>query len=74
MLSFDNTAVGPSTLYDRNGNVLLRSHGPQTVHLVLDPSLPFPDSLISQEITFKHGAHDGYCETLTAALGVTVQA
>jgi hypothetical protein len=65
----DNTAVGPSTLYDMNGNVLLRSYGPITVHLVIDPSLPFPDNIISQEITFAHGAHDGYCETLTAAIG-----
>ena len=66
--SFDSTTVGPSTLYDMNGNVLLRNHGPVTTHLVMDPSLPFPESLISQEITFEHGAHDGYCETLAAAL------
>jgi hypothetical protein len=66
--SSDNTAVGPSTPYDMDGNVLLRSHGPIRVHFVMDPSLPFPDNIISQEITFEHGAHDGYCETLTAAL------
>jgi hypothetical protein len=65
----DNTAVGTSTLYDMNGNVLLRSYGPETVHFVMDPSLPFPDNIISQEITFEHGAHDGYCETLIAAIG-----
>ena len=66
----DNTAVGPSTLYDMDGNVLLRNHGPITVHFVMDPSLPFPENIVSQEITFEHGAHDGYCETLTAALGI----
>jgi hypothetical protein len=65
--SFDNTAVGPSTLYDANGTVLLRSHGPIRVHLVIDLA---SDTVISQEVTFEHGAHDGYCETLSAALGV----
>jgi hypothetical protein len=67
--SSDNTAIGPSTLYAPDGTVLLRSHGPIRVHFVMDPSLPFPDNIISQEVTFAHGAHDGYCETLTVALG-----
>ena len=66
--SSDNTSVGTSTLYDMNGNVLLRSYGPSTTHLVVDPSLPFPDNIISEEVTFEHGAHDGYCETLTEQL------
>jgi len=66
--SSDNTSVGTSTLYDMNGNVLIRFHGPSTIHMVVDPSLPFPDNIISQEVTFVHGAHDGYCETLTAQL------
>jgi hypothetical protein len=66
--SFDSTTVGPLTLYDMNGTVLLRNQGPVTIHLVMDPSLEYPESLISQEITFEHGAHDGYCETLAAAL------
>ena len=66
--SSDNTSLGSSTLYDMNGNVLLRTYGPSTTHLVVDPSLPFPDNITSEEVTFQHGAHDGYCETLTAQL------
>ena len=71
--SFDNTAVGTSTLYDMNGNVLLRSHGPITIHTVVDPSLPFPENIISQEITFEHGAHPSdelFCQVLAEELGV----
>jgi hypothetical protein len=68
--SSDNTAIGPSTLYAPDGTVLLRHHGPITVHFVMDPSLPYPENIISDEVTFEHGAHDDYCETLTAALGV----
>jgi hypothetical protein len=71
--SSDNTSVGSSTIYDANGNVLFRSHGPITIHLVIDPSLPFPDSIISQEITFEHGAHPSdevFCQVLAEELGV----
>jgi hypothetical protein len=65
ILSVDNTAVGPSTLSAPDGTVLLRNHGPIRVHLVIDLT---SDTLISREVTFEHGAHDGYCETLAAAL------
>jgi hypothetical protein len=66
ILSFDSTVVGASTLYDANGTVLLRNHGPIRVHLVIDLA---SDTLISREVTFAHGAHDGFCETLAEALG-----
>lgn len=67
--SVDNTAVGPSTLYDMDGNVLLRSHGPITVHFTYIPTDEGPN-FISMEVVFEHGAHDGFCETLAAALDV----
>jgi hypothetical protein len=66
--SFDNTSVGSSTLYDMDGNVLLRSHGPVTVRFTYIPSDEGP-IFTDQEVVFEHGAHDGYCETLTAAIG-----
>jgi hypothetical protein len=66
--SFDNTSVGSSTLYDMNGNVLLRSHGPITIRFTYIPTDDGPN-IIRQEVVFEHGAHDGYCETLTAAIG-----
>jgi hypothetical protein len=75
-VTLDQTTVGASTLYGPNGEVLLRSHGPMTIHITFIP----PDEehdliIISQEILFEHGSHPStelFCQTVAAALGVAV--
>jgi hypothetical protein len=75
-LTLDQTVVGASTLYGPNGEVLLRDHGPITVHLTINPGAPDPnDFVVSQEIVFEHGSHadtELYCQTVATALGVTI--
>jgi hypothetical protein len=66
------TTVGASTLYDQNGEVLLRSHGPMTVHLTLIPTDTGP-IIVSAEVVFEHGSHadtETYCGVLAGALGL----
>ena len=71
-VSGDQTTVGSSTLYGPDGEVLLRSHGPMTIHLTLRFD---PFEVVSKEILFEHGSHpsdETYCQVLAEALGATV--
>jgi len=53
--------------------VLLRSYGPVTAHLVINPEATSEaDFLVSREVVFEHGFHpsdEAYCQALTAAIG-----
>jgi hypothetical protein len=72
-ISGDQTVVGAGTLRGPDGTVLLRSHGPRTVHLVINPNATNDeDVVVSLEVVSEHGAHpsdEAFCQALTAAIG-----
>jgi hypothetical protein len=74
--TLDQTTVGASSLYGPNGELLLRIHGPMTVHLVINPEAPDPaDFIVSMEVVSEHGSHpddEAQCQALRSALGVTI--
>jgi hypothetical protein len=75
-LTLDQTTVGASSLYGPNGELLLRTHGPMTVHLTINPEASDPaDFIVSLEVVSEHGSHpddEAQCQALTAAIGVTI--
>jgi hypothetical protein len=72
-ISGDQTVVGAGTLRGPDGRVLLRSHGPRTIHLVINPNATNEeDFIVSLEVVSEHGSHpsdEAYCQALTAAIG-----
>jgi hypothetical protein len=73
LLAVDQTTVGAFTMRGPDGRVLLRGHGPESAHLVLDfNATSDADFVVSKDVYFSHGAHASdaaYCQALTAAIG-----
>lgn len=73
LFALDQTTVGEFTLRAPDGTVLLRGHGPESAHIVINVEAESEeDFLVSEDVFFAHGSNPDaatYCQALTAAIG-----